>query len=179
MRAPDEIFRREGFGLARAGAAAPHVDPRRPILPARKYGHTGLHPLIGGVPDRETGHVRDEIPRAGAIHGGRPQTDSSMDCVAIRANPCRTRSGTICPAQRMVPVIIPASPPVMNSFGLMPVLCSMISAARSAMPARANTAPRDTAPMVLFASTPAREGVLCSAAFAMSLVPLISASRIM
>ena len=38
------------------------------------------------------------------------------------------------------------------------------------MPASANTAPRDTAPMVLFARTPDIDGVLCSAAWAMSLV---------
>ena len=79
----------------------------------------------------------------------------------------------------MVPVIMPASPPVMNSRGLTPVLCSITSAARSAMPASANTAPRDTAPMVLLASTPAMDGVLCSTARAMSLVLLMSASRIM
>ena len=67
----------------------------------------------------------------------------------------------------------------MNNFGLMPVLCSTASTARSAMPARAKTAPRDTAPTVLLARIPAGEGVLRRAAPAIPLVFVIKASRIM
>ena len=74
---------------------------------------------------------------------------------------------------------MPASPPVMNSRGLVPVACVTASAARSAMPAIANTAPRDIAPIVLFASTPAIDGVLCSMALAISPVLVRRASRIM
>src|SRR5258708_3817309 len=69
MRAPDEILGGESFRLARTGAAAPDVDPRRPIPRAGKYGHAGAHPLIGGVSHRETRHVRDEVLRTGPIHG--------------------------------------------------------------------------------------------------------------
>src|SRR5450755_1256788 len=172
MRAPDEIFRREHVGLARTRTPAPHIDSRRPVRTAREDGHSGDDAIVGRMSYQETRHIRDEISDTGSKH----RCDYT-GCAAMTANPCKTRSGTISPRERIVPVIMPASPPVMNNLGLMPVLCSITSAARSASPANAKTAPRDTAPMVLLANTPASEGVLCATASAISLVLLIKASR--